>query len=404
MKRCLAAVLLLLLVLTACGKAEQTDRFAEDDAPSWQAQYDLGQRYFREGDYRAARVALELAIEIAPKEAAPYLLLAQVHEALGDREAAEQCLYDALGAVTDTAEVTAALKTLREAGQEQPKDEGASLEVPLPEQPQEEAEEEQPEEETQTPPAEQPRLSMTAEEVEPEVLRIREIYGSIVDAMGRGLYEKTPVDDYTTVWKENGTVRCIMVAPVTPGSDYGRSYYFDRGQLIFAFIEGADSYRLYFRDELLFRLRYTDRAGSAVNHDLSDSPDVLWWQDYALTECAGILGQPAADYISAPYYAADGTDSRTGQECLFLRVDPGADYSQVAELWAVSAEVDGKPADLSGDLYEGIPHGAIYEFAVVGDYDFMRVRRVVCTICLELRDGSVVEQTFTLQFENGLPM
>jgi tetratricopeptide (TPR) repeat protein len=80
MKRffCILLAALLLLTLAACSKAPEADR--ADEAPDWQAQYDLGVRYLSEGNYEEAILAFEAAIEIDPRNADAYLKLAQVCE------------------------------------------------------------------------------------------------------------------------------------------------------------------------------------------------------------------------------------------------------------------------------------------------------------------------------------
>ena len=53
---------LLLLTLAACSKAPEAE--PADEAPGWQAKYDLGVRYLSEGNYEEAIIAFTAAIEI----------------------------------------------------------------------------------------------------------------------------------------------------------------------------------------------------------------------------------------------------------------------------------------------------------------------------------------------------
>ena len=80
MKRffCILLAAFLLLTLAACSKAPEAD--PADEAPDWQAQYDLGVRYLSEGNYEEAILAFEAAIEIDPRNADAYLKLAQACE------------------------------------------------------------------------------------------------------------------------------------------------------------------------------------------------------------------------------------------------------------------------------------------------------------------------------------
>ena len=93
MKRTVTLLLALLLTLSlaACG----------EKAPTWQEQYDLGQRYLTEGNYEEAILAFTAAIEIDPKRPEAYLSLADAYEASGDPDAARKTLEDGLAATND---------------------------------------------------------------------------------------------------------------------------------------------------------------------------------------------------------------------------------------------------------------------------------------------------------------
>ena len=77
MKKFLSVVLLMMLLLTACGQA----------APTWQEQYDLGVRYLSEGNYEEAIIAFTAAIEIDPKRAEAYIERGNAY--IGSGETAE---------------------------------------------------------------------------------------------------------------------------------------------------------------------------------------------------------------------------------------------------------------------------------------------------------------------------
>lgn len=77
---------LLLLTLAACQKAPEAAEPA-DEAPGWQAKYDLGVRYLSEGNYEEAIIAFTAAIEIEPKQAELYLCRARAYNAIGDSNA-----------------------------------------------------------------------------------------------------------------------------------------------------------------------------------------------------------------------------------------------------------------------------------------------------------------------------
>lgn len=77
---------LLLLTLAACQKTPEAAEPA-DEAPGWQAKYDLGVRYLSEGNYEEAIIAFTAAIEIEPKQAELYLYRARAYNAIGDSNA-----------------------------------------------------------------------------------------------------------------------------------------------------------------------------------------------------------------------------------------------------------------------------------------------------------------------------
>ena len=101
MKRffCILLAALLLLTLAACSKAPEAD--PADEAPDWQAQYDLGVRYLSEGNYEEAILAFEAAIEIDPRNADAYLKLAQACEQREDYAKALQTLETGLEQTDD---------------------------------------------------------------------------------------------------------------------------------------------------------------------------------------------------------------------------------------------------------------------------------------------------------------
>ncbi len=71
------ALLILVLLFTACGKSSEG---------KWQEQYDLGMQYLTDGDYEAAIVAFTAAIEIDPKETSAYIGRGNAYALSGDTE------------------------------------------------------------------------------------------------------------------------------------------------------------------------------------------------------------------------------------------------------------------------------------------------------------------------------
>lgn len=71
MKRTYVLLLVMVLLLAACGR--QTQRADASQTPTWQEQYDLGVRYLSEGNYEEAIIAFTAAIEIDPKQPPAYV-------------------------------------------------------------------------------------------------------------------------------------------------------------------------------------------------------------------------------------------------------------------------------------------------------------------------------------------
>jgi len=83
--------LVLLLILTGCGKSEEATPDPESEASAtseaeltWEEQYDLGIRYLSDENYKDAILAFEAAIKIDPKQAEVYLHLAEAYVAAGE--------------------------------------------------------------------------------------------------------------------------------------------------------------------------------------------------------------------------------------------------------------------------------------------------------------------------------
>ena len=94
-----AAAMLFCACTAKDGLAESAQETMQ--APSWQAQYDLGVRYLSEGNYEEAILAFEAAIEIDPRNADAYLKLAQVCEQREDYAKALQTLEAGLEQTDD---------------------------------------------------------------------------------------------------------------------------------------------------------------------------------------------------------------------------------------------------------------------------------------------------------------
>jgi hypothetical protein len=125
------------------------------------------------------------------------------------------------------------------------------------------------------------------DDVEGEVLRIRELWTADRLSIEAGEYAATTLDSGVTAYSDNGELKMIEVVAGTYGIEFLRIYQYENGQLIFAYYESGEQDRLYFLDSWLFRWRYTDSNGEVVNHD--NEPENNWfieWERRARDEAA----------------------------------------------------------------------------------------------------------------------
>ena len=118
-----------------------------------------------------------------------------------------------------------------------------------------------------TPP---PIDTLSAEEFEAAITHIRELYNEIESNRQAGTYDAYDPENGVVYYFSDDDLIAITTQPNVENSAYRRFYYYQDGVLFFAYYEGSDSYRFYFCQGRLIRLRYTpDTAVSntAVNYD-----------------------------------------------------------------------------------------------------------------------------------------
>ena len=180
----------------------------------------------------------------------------------------------------------------------------APAQTPLPEAPAEEA--------PQTPaepiaPAQDPsaptqeaelRVSRLYADVDPEteVARIREVYLQDANAILAGSYSARLLRPGVTVFRNGqGELRGIYVFD---DSAYGRYFYFDNGELYFAYLEGRDAHRLYYYSGELMRWRYcadAEKKDDAVNRDWENSEEFLSFGQRIKDEATGLFLEASAE-------------------------------------------------------------------------------------------------------------
>ena len=144
--------------------------------------------------------------------------------------------------------------------------------------------------------------------VEDEVSSIRDKYDSIMEGV--------------TSYYSGNSLEAIFVDTGYSGNDYSRRYYFDNDRLIFAYFEGSDSHRLYFKDNKLFRWRYASEATdpqNAVNHDMDGTDGYQQIEEYARNEGYRLLDEAQSKELSPAENISDYILPKS--DTTFLTVD-----------------------------------------------------------------------------------
>ena len=164
-----------------------------------------------------------------------------------------------------------------------------------------------------TPP---PIDTLSAEEFEAAITHIRELYNEIESNRQAGTYDAYDPENGVVYYFSDDDLIAITTQPNVENSAYRRFYYYQDGVLFFAYYEGSDSYRFYFCQGRLIRLRYTpDTAVSntAANYDQATTENYLKWECRVLTEEAQLrleLSRLSAANESTSEYLLPDSDSR----------------------------------------------------------------------------------------------
>ena len=165
-------------------------------------------------------------------------------------------------------------------------------------------------------PTPSPIDTLSAEEFEAAITHIRELYNEIESNRQAGTYDAYDPENGVVYYFSDDDLIAITTQPNVENNAYRRFYYYQDGVLFFAYYEGSDSYRFYFCQGRLIRLRYTpDTAVSntAVNYDQATIEYCLKWECRVLTEDAQLRLElsrlSAASESDSEYLLAD-SDSR----------------------------------------------------------------------------------------------
>ena len=165
-------------------------------------------------------------------------------------------------------------------------------------------------------PTPSPIDTLSAEEFEAAITHIRELYNEIESNRQAGTYDAYDPENGVVYYFSDDDLIAITTQPNVENNAYRRFYYYQDGVLFFAYYEGSDSYRFYFCQGRLIRLRYTpDTAVSntAANYDQATTSAYLKWEERVLTEEAQLRLElsrlSAASESDSEYLLAD-SDSR----------------------------------------------------------------------------------------------
>ncbi|MDR2721391.1 MAG: BofC C-terminal domain-containing protein [Coriobacteriaceae bacterium] len=138
---------------------------------------------------------------------------------------------------------------------------------------------------------------LSPSEIEDEVLRIRALWQSDRSAIGESWYDASSVSAGITAYSDGSVLKMIEATAASNSSGYARTYQYENGNLIFAYLEkpGGDSHRLYFKNGTQFRWIYTPNISNpdgAIYHDNDiGSSEYISWQNFALNEANDLYKQ-----------------------------------------------------------------------------------------------------------------
>lgn len=121
--------------------------------------------------------------------------------------------------------------------------------------------------------------------VEETVNVIREQYNDIATAMASGKYTTTFIDTSTAAYYEGTVLKAVTFTDEINDIAYKQYFYYDKNILIFVYLEGTDSHRLYFKNDKLVRWRYCADASdnqNAINYDFESTSQYYNWESSIL--------------------------------------------------------------------------------------------------------------------------
>lgn len=216
--------------------------------------------------------------------------------------------------------------------------------------------------------------------VDDEVKAIRAGFNAIEENRQAGRYEKLALRQSVSVWMDGSEPACIVLRSGADGLDFERSYYFEDGMLRFALLEADDACRLYFKDDVLLRLRYAEdarKASDSVDYDGSGGTEYDAWRDFALSEAYTLYADACQAAAAQSGYVLPGSDSRylreddlrglTAEECRLARNEIFARHGRRFEDPALQAYFD------ACSWYTGTVAAEDFDESVFNEYEAANV-------------------------------
>lgn len=152
-------------------------------------------------------------------------------------------------------------------------------------------------------------------DVEDEIAEIREIYNSIVSGMEKNDYKKKTIENGFDAYSDDNVLKSIVISKAYSQINYNCFYYFDNDKLVFAYYEGENSHRFYFKDDKMIRWRKCEDAENSdegINHDMEDSAEYLQWESTVLqnAKVLKLAWNAAGTLEGGEEYILPGSDTR----------------------------------------------------------------------------------------------
>lgn len=133
-------------------------------------------------------------------------------------------------------------------------------------------------------------FDISQEELEAEILRIREVWTTDKDAISNASFDISEPQSGIQVYSSANDIKMIEVKSGIL-NEYNMTFQIENGNLTFAYYESPTSQiRLYYKDEKLIRWIQTDAGADPVIHDLEyDNETFLNNEQLALNDLSSIL-------------------------------------------------------------------------------------------------------------------